>query len=169
LNIAHECIDRHATDPDRLAVRVAHADGRDELITFRAIADASSRIAHWLASRGVGPGDRVAVMLDPSLPFYAAMFGAMKRGAIAVPLFTLFGPDGVRLRVSDCAPRVLLTNAEKAANGPTASRVRDHHRRRRLHGGVAPALPAEYTSDTRADDLASSNTPPAPRGNCRRR
>ena len=43
-------------------------------------------------------------MLEPSLPFYAALFGAMKRGAIAVPLFTLFGPDGVRLRTQDCTP-----------------------------------------------------------------
>ena len=29
----------------------------------------------------------------------------MKLGAIAVPLFTLFGPDGVRLRVDDCKPQ----------------------------------------------------------------
>ena len=48
-------------------------------------------------------------MLEPSLAFYAALFGAMKLGAIAVPLFTLFGPDGVRLRVDDCTPRLLLT------------------------------------------------------------
>lgn len=39
-----------------------------------------------------------------------------KRGAIAVPLFTLFGPEGVRLRVADCTPRVLITSAEKAAS-----------------------------------------------------
>ena len=47
LNIAHECIDRHATDDRRIAVRVAHADGRDEAITFREIAGWSSRFAHW--------------------------------------------------------------------------------------------------------------------------
>ena len=46
--------------------------------------------------------------------FYAALFGAIKRGAIAVPLFTLFGPDGIKLRVDDCTPKLLLTNAEKA-------------------------------------------------------
>src|SRR5262252_5883547 len=114
LNIAHECIDRHA-DSGRVAVRVAHADGRDEILTFRDLAEWSSRFAHWLAARGVGRGDRVAIMLEPSLAFYAALFGAIKRGAIAVPLFTLFGPDGIRLRVEDCAPKLLLTNAEKAA------------------------------------------------------
>src|SRR5438094_931211 len=113
LNIAHECIDRYAGS-GRVAVRVAHADGRDEVLSFRDLSQWSSRFAHWLASRGVARGDRVAIMLEPSLAFYAALFGAIKRGAIAVPLFTLFGPDGIRLRVEDCAPKLLLTNAEKA-------------------------------------------------------
>lgn len=152
-NIAHECIDRHAADPDRLAVRVAHADGRDELITFRAISEASSRIAHWLRERGVRAGDRVAVMLDPSLPFYAAMFGAMKCGAIAVPLFTLFGPEGVRLRVADCSPRVLLTNPEKAPTATgivgTETVVVDAD----FMASLA-SFPAVYKPDTGADDLA---------------
>lgn len=153
LNIAHECVDRHAADPARVAVRVAHADGRDEAITFRELADASARVAHWLARRGIGPGERVAVMLDPSLDFYAAMFGAMKRGAIAVPLFTLFGPDGVRLRVADCAPRVLLTSAEKAeaASGIPGVEVvvADEAWRQEL-----AALPVEWQVATRADDMA---------------
>jgi acetyl-CoA synthetase len=118
LNIAHECVDRHAA-PGRVAVRVAHADGRDETITFSELSRWSARFAHWLAARGVERGDRVAIMLEPSLAFYAALFGAIKRGAIAVPLFTLFGPDGVRLRVADCAPRVLITNGEKAETART--------------------------------------------------
>ena len=113
LNIAHECVDRHATS-GRVAVRVAHADGRDEVVSFAELSSWSARFAHWLADRGVARGDRVAIMLEPSLAFYAALFGAIKRGAIAVPLFTLFGPDGVRLRVADCTPRLLITNHEKA-------------------------------------------------------
>ena len=113
LNIAHECVDRHAASGG-VAVRVAHADGRDETVSFRDLSEGSARFAHWLAERGVVPGDRVAIMLEPSLAFYLALFGAIKRGAIAVPLFTLFGPDGVRLRVLDCAPRLMVTNAEKA-------------------------------------------------------
>ena len=107
LNIAHECIDRHAV-ADRVALRVAHAEGHDEVLGFRQIAEASSRFAHFLAARGVAKGDRVAIMLEPGLAYYAAMFGAMKHGAIAVPLFTLFGPDGIRLRVADCHPKLLV-------------------------------------------------------------
>jgi acetyl-CoA synthetase len=113
LNIAHECVDRHAPT-GRVAVRVAHADGRDEALTFAELSAWSSRVAHWLAGRGVARGDRVAIMLEPSLAFYAALFGAIRRGAIAVPLFTLFGPDGIRLRVADCTPRLLITGAGEA-------------------------------------------------------
>jgi acetyl-CoA synthetase len=115
LNITHECIDRWAGDAGRVAIRIAYDDGRDEAITFRRLSALASRFAHFLAAEGIAPGDRVAIMLEPSPTFYAALFGTMKAGAVAVPLFTLFGPDGVRLRVEDCKPRLLLTNAEKAA------------------------------------------------------
>lgn len=112
-NIAHECIDRHV-DQQEPAVILVRAAGADAQYGFRELSEGSSRFAHWLVSRGVQRGDRVAVMLEPSFEFYVALFGAMKMGAIAVPLFTLFGPDGIRLRVQDCQPRLLVTNAEKA-------------------------------------------------------
>jgi acetyl-CoA synthetase len=95
-------------------LRIAHADGGEDTLTFDALADDSARFARWIEARGVARGDRVAIMLEPSRGFYVAVFGAMKRGAIAVPLFTLFGPDGLRLRVDDCQPRLLVTNSAKA-------------------------------------------------------
>ncbi|MDP6389409.1 MAG: acyl-CoA synthetase [Alphaproteobacteria bacterium] len=115
-NIGHECVDRHAAvDPDRIAVRVAHAAGGDETITFGELRTISNQVANWVRAKGIEPGERVAIMLEPSLAFYAALFGAMKAGVVAVPLFTLFGPDGVALRLDDCDPKLLLTNEEKAA------------------------------------------------------
>ena len=136
-----------------MAVRIAHADGRDEVLTFRQISEASSRVAHDLAARGVGGGDRVAIMLEPGLPFYAGLFGAMKSGAVAVPLFLLFGPDGLRLRIDDCKPKVLLTTSDKA---PIAAGISG------LDTIVCDAAwinslqryPATFAWHTRADDLA---------------
>lgn len=153
LNITHECIDRHASIGDRTAISVAHADGRDETLTYAEIARASSQFAHYLKARGVLPGDRVAVMLEPSKAFYVAVFGAMKMGAIAVPLFTLFGPDGVRLRVQDCAPRLLITNTDKAAlaasiEGPETL-IADTAFMAQLD-----EYPDQYEAVTRADDFA---------------
>lgn len=153
LNIAHECIDRHAGG-DRVAVRIAHADGRDEAIDFKTIAAASSRFAHYLVSRGVRPGDPVAIMLEPSLAFYAGLFGAMKAGAIAVPLFTLFGPEGLRLRVEDCKPKVLLTQANTASLADGLQNlevlIADDAFLARL-----AAFPEVFETHTRADDLAA--------------
>ena len=116
-NIATECVDRHASC-GRTALIVAHADGHDEVISYAELAADSSRFAHWLQAQGVQPGQRVAIMLEPSRAFYTAMFGTLKLGAIAVPLFTLFGADGVRLRVQDCQPALLLTHAHKRDTVP---------------------------------------------------
>ena len=115
LNITHECIDRWASDASRVAIRIAYADGSADVLTFSQLSVWAARFANWLTAQDIRPGDRVAMMLEPSLPFYAALFGTMKQGAVAVPLFTLFGPDGVRLRVDDCQPALLLTTADKAA------------------------------------------------------
>lgn len=112
LNIAHECVDRHAAS-SQTAVIVVRADGADEQISYKELSERSSQVAHFLVAHGVKPGDRVAVMLEPSLAFYACIFGIIKAGAIAVPLFTLFGPDGLRLRLEDCSPVLLITNTEK--------------------------------------------------------
>lgn len=152
LNIAHECVDRHA-DSGRDAVIVVHADGRDELISYRDLSDDSSRFAHWLVGKGVTAGQRVAIMLEPSREFYVAMFGVIKSGAIAVPMFTLFGQDGMRLRILDCEPALLVTNAEKES---TAREIKS------LNVTVfdaalmtqLKALPATFKVDTPADALA---------------
>lgn len=153
LNIAHECVDRHAGSPDRLAVRIAHAEGRDESLTFAGLAEASSRFAHWLEREGVEPGDRVAIMLDPSRAFYVALFGAMKRGAVAVPLFTLFGPDGLRLRVGDCGPKILVTDAEHAGLAQGLAGPRVVVADEAFEAELAP-FPARYEPRTAADDMA---------------
>ena len=109
LNIAHECVDRHP--PERTAVRIAFADGRGEAYTFGEIAAWSSRFAHFLGREGVRAGERVAIFLEPSLPFYLALFGAMKAGAVAVPMFTLLGRDAVAARIGDCRPALALARA----------------------------------------------------------
>ena len=152
LNIAVECLDRHA-ETGGVAVRVAHADGHDEALSFGDLSDWSSRVAHWLAARGVAAGDRVAIMLEPSLVFYAALFGAIKRGAIAVPLFTLFGPDGIRLRVEDCTPKLLLTNAEKADTARAVAGLDVVVADDVLMTSLA-ALPTRFEARSAPDDLA---------------
>ena len=157
LNIAHECITRHADGSGRAAVRIAHADGSDEILSFDTISAGAAQFAHWLDEQGVQKGDRIAFMLEPSLPFYVCLFGAMQTGAISVPLFTLFGPDALKLRVGDCNPAILITNAEKAdmargAEGPDGTPrviVADD-----TFLASLAAYPTSYTPKSKASDLA---------------
>ena len=154
LNIAHECIDRHASDPNRIAVRIAYDNGSSKAISFATIAKWSSRFAHYLEREGIATGDRVAIMLEPSLAFYVSLFGCMKRGAVAVPLFTLFGPEGARLRLDDCTPKILLTNREKADALGEVPGVRVLIEGDDLFTALE-SLPSQYACATGADDMAA--------------
>ena len=114
LNIAHECVDRHAAT-DRVAVRVAHADGRDEAITFRELVRVVGAVRP-LASRPAA-SRRATAWRSCSSPRWpstrrssAPSSGAPSRCRSS----RCSGADGVRLRVEDCTPRLLVTNAEKA-------------------------------------------------------
>ena len=152
-NIAHECVDRHAAS-GRDALIVVHADGSEEIITYAELSAESSRFAHFLESEGVARGDRVAIMLEPSKAFYVAMFGVIKHGAIAVPMFTLFGPDGIALRVDDCKPVMLLTQASKVQdvanlNESLNVQIYDSGFERQLQ-----AFPVTYSTQSRSDELA---------------
>jgi acetyl-CoA synthetase len=153
-NIAEECILRHADGSGRAAVRIAYADGTDEILSFDEIAAGSARFAYWLEQHGVVPGDRIAFMLEPSHAFYVSLFGAMLMGAISVPLFTLFGPDGLRLRVDDCRPKLLITNPEKVGIAQDIEGVRVVVADAAFFAELAP-FPTSYQPATRGNDMAA--------------
>lgn len=153
MNITHECIMRHADGSGRPAVRVAHADGENEIISFDEISAGAARFAHWLDAQGVKKGDRVAVMLAPSLSYYICIFGAILHGAIAVPLFTLFGPDALRLRINDCNPAIVVTNAEKAEVAREIEGPRILVADEKFLGDIA-RYPSSYEPASAANDLA---------------
>ena len=151
LNIGHECVDRHGGRG--IALRLQFADGHREEHEFATLAAWSSRFAHFLEREGIARGERVAIMLEPSLAFYGALFGAMKRGAVAVPLFPLFGPDGVALRLDDCQPRMLVVERDAATWQTRFPHVRVIAADRDLVG-LLECLPTSYETSTAADDLA---------------
>ena len=153
LNIAHECIRRHADGSGRPAVRIAHADGADEILSFDKIAAGSAQFAHWLVEQGVQPGERIAFLLEPSLPFYLSLFGAITMGAISVPMFTLFGPDALKLRIDDCKPSLLITNAEKAEIAGKIEGLRVVVADDAMLADIS-RFPTTFEAKSRADDLA---------------
>ena len=151
LNLGHECVDRWIERGT--ALRVQFADGRREEWTFRELAAWSSRFANLLERLGVERRARVGLLLEPSLPFYGALFGTLKRGAVAVPLFTLFGPDALAPRLDDSGATLLLV----APDVDPARYARPGLDVLALDAAFEARLAREsdrYTPSTAADDLA---------------
>lgn len=115
-NIAAAICDRHARSiPNQPAVVFEDADGRGQAMTFGQLQAQANRLANVLVHYGVRPGDRVAIHLPQSFEAAVAHVAAYKTGAIALPLFSLFGPDALRHRLADSGARVLITCLDNLA------------------------------------------------------
>ena len=109
-NIGVDVCDRWAAaEPDRLALIDAGAEG-DCAFNYGQLRDLSNQTANLLAANGVTRGDRVGILL-PQLPETAyAHIAAYKLGAIAIPLFTLFGAEALEYRLGNSGARAVVTN-----------------------------------------------------------
>ena len=110
-NIAQACCDAWAEAyPDRTAL--IDLNGAHRVWTYAELSEASDRLAGALAARGVSKGDRIGILLPQRAATMIAHFAAYKLGAIALPLFTLFGPDALDYRLRDSGAAVVITDAE---------------------------------------------------------
>jgi long-chain acyl-CoA synthetase len=104
-----------ADQPDRPALRMD-----DLVLTYAQLREAAGRMSTLLAGAGVGPGDRVGIML-PNVPaFPIAFYGALAADAVVVPMNPLLKSREVGYYLSDSGARVVLawhTAAGEAAKG----------------------------------------------------
>ncbi|MFE4516678.1 long-chain fatty acid--CoA ligase [Kitasatospora sp. NPDC056783] len=101
--------------PERPALRLD-----EQVLTFAELDALSTRAAHWLATLGVAPGDRVAVLL-PNVPDFAVLyFGILRAGAVVVPMNPLLKAREVEHCLADAEAALLLAwraGVEQAAEG----------------------------------------------------
>lgn len=111
LNIAHEAVDRQAAGPlrDRLAFRWLGKDGAVQDFTFGDLKEQSSCFANILKRLGVGKGERVFVLAGRIPALYIAALGCLKNISVFCPLFSAFGPEPIRQRLSRGDARLLVT------------------------------------------------------------
>lgn len=122
-NIAEACCDAWArTDPDRVALRYIRLEGDERIYTYGVLARSARRFANALAGQGIGRGDRVAILLPQTPEALITHLAAYRLGAVVVPLFSLFGEDGLQFRMRDSGARALITDA---ANLPKVVAIRD--------------------------------------------
>lgn len=108
-NIAEAVCDRHARAvPDAPALIAEDEAGAVTVYDFRTLARDSNRLANALAARGVGRGDRVAIVLSQGYECLLTHLAAYKLGAIAIPLSPLFGPEGLQHRLSDSGAKAAV-------------------------------------------------------------
>jgi acetyl-CoA synthetase len=111
-NIAEACADRHP--PADLAMVAVDSEGSVREYTFGDLTELSSRLASALSARGIGVGDRIAIVLPQRIETGIAHLAAYRMGAIAVPLSPLFGPEALRFRLTDSGTRVVVTDRRRA-------------------------------------------------------
>ena len=178
-NIGVDACDRWAAEaPGREALILADEAGA-RVVTYGELRDFSNRCANLLASRGVGRGDRVGVLLPQSLETAVAHIAVYKLGAIAIPLFTLFGEEALQHRLAHAGAAAVITNGEGAAK---LSRIREglpalrsvfsietgsagaEHLHALMRGESAAFAPVDTAADDPALIIYTSGTTGLPKG-----
>ena len=122
LNLAENCIDRHAeTHPERTALIWEPDDPEAEArhISYGELKIQVSRLANVLKARGVQKGDRVTIYM-PMVPEAAyAMLACARIGAIHSVVFGGFSPSSLAGRIQDCESDFVITADEGIRGGKT--------------------------------------------------
>ena len=104
--------------PDRPAVRLD-----DLVLTYAELQDGARRVATLLKDKGVGPGDRVGLVLPNVPPFPVLFYGALAVGAVVVPMNPLLKGREVKYYLEDSGASIVFAwkdMAEEAGKGADA-------------------------------------------------
>jgi long-chain acyl-CoA synthetase len=105
--VASRWLETVATHPDLVALRTKDGDGWVET-TFAQLADQVARTAAGLRSLGVGPGDRVVLMMRNIPEFHVVDLAAVLCGATPISIYNSSAPDQVAYLVGHSKARVAV-------------------------------------------------------------
>ncbi len=91
--------------PEKVAL--IHEDVR---ATYAQINCQANQLARWLIEQGVAPGDRVVLVLDNGLEYVVAYYGALKAGAVAVPLSNDVKPSGLQYFLGELEAKAVISS-----------------------------------------------------------
>ena len=110
-NIGIDICDKWARQRRRLALIYENEKGHLEKYTFWDLKNLSNKLAHGLRAFGLGSGDRLGILLPQCPQTAISHIACYKVGAVAIPLFTLFGTDALEYRLSNSEAKGLVTDA----------------------------------------------------------
>src|SRR4051812_37591272 len=114
-NIAQACCGQWAAQADaeqRVAIR-AHGGAT---LSFAALQREANAMSRLLVRLGVGPGDRVAIVMPQRFETAIAYMAVFQLGAVAMPLSMLFGPEALEYRLQDSEAVVALCDESSITN-----------------------------------------------------
>ncbi|MFJ6913173.1 isobutyrate:CoA ligase IbuL [Streptomyces sp. NPDC101133] len=111
-NWALDWFDVIAEGNDRPALHIVEEDGREVRVSFAEMSARSNRVANRLREWGVGPEDRILVMLGNQVELWETALAAMKLRAVVIPATTLLGPADLRDRVDRGRVKHVIVRAE---------------------------------------------------------
>ncbi|MBT3430656.1 MAG: AMP-binding protein [Proteobacteria bacterium] len=111
-NIAAAVCDRHRDISHRPALLCETASGTKAQYSFADLYRLSNQLANVFLSMGVGPGDRIAILLPQRVETGLCHLAAWKIGAVSLPLSALFGTDALRYRLEDSGAKILVGATE---------------------------------------------------------
>lgn len=92
-------------------------------LTWRQVEAEAAALAGGLARAGVGPGDRICLMLRNGAPFVLALFAAARLGAVSVPLSAREEGPGLTHALRHSGAKVLIYEPDLAAIIPAADQT----------------------------------------------
>lgn len=143
--------------PDRVAFIIDHQDKVEEY-RYADVLECAGKIGEALVANGVQRGDRVGILMENVPQWVFVLLGAMRIGAITVPLATTLPENSIRLIAEHAGSAVIFAdeaNWEKAAHvaaslGITLMRPAGDGGSppvpRTAHGGAAPMPPGSDTA-----------------------
>lgn len=111
LNVADNCVDRHAENPqraNRAALIWEGEPGESRTITYQQLRDEVSRLANGLRSLGIEKGDVVAIYMQNLPEVFVAIHACNRIGAIYTVIFSGFSPDAVALRLQSSGAKAAI-------------------------------------------------------------
>jgi long-chain acyl-CoA synthetase len=97
--------------------------GETETLSYDELEGRIATAAGNLRARGIGPGDRVALLLANGPAFVAAFLGVLRIGAVAVPLNILLAKPEIEARIDISGASLLVTDEQEldGSTGPVGS------------------------------------------------
>ncbi|MGB8474367.1 MAG: benzoate-CoA ligase family protein [Candidatus Acidiferrum sp.] len=185
-NVAAHFVDRNVQEGRGAKVAI---ECGDERVTYQQLLERTNRVGNVLLALGVRPEERVLLLLLDTPEFLYSFFGAIKMGAVAVPVNTQAKPQDYEYILNDCRARVAIVSepllshlqsiprerlrylqevvvSEVKHNLPSqGQRSQTHHSLQNLMASASPELPAALTSkDEPAFWLYSSGSTGASKG-----